>query len=158
MSERPWSYISSAGCAVGYYAANRPFLGTRGPTDGAERVTTIMRLSRAVLAALCITLFVSACSLFHHESDSRAAASSSTTDQDECARLRTEIRAEQQRERQAPTTSTDENIVNAAQAKADHRLDDLQSQYDAQNCSSETRPPARAKNPPLPAAPGGPLQ
>ena len=122
-------------------------------------MTTIMRLSRAVLTALSVTLLASACSLFHHEpSESHATASTSATQQDECERLRTQIRAEQQRERQAPTTSTDENIVNAAQAKADHRLDDLQSEYEAQNCSSAARPPARAKSPPLPAAPGGPLQ
>jgi hypothetical protein len=118
---------------------------------------TIMRLSPLVLTALSATLLVSACSLFHHDSDTRA-ASASGPQQDDCERLRAQIRAQQQRERQAPTTSTDENIVNAAQAKADHELDDLQSQYDAQNCSSAERPPARPRTPPLPAAPGGPLQ
>lgn len=117
---------------------------------------TLTRLSPAVLTALSATLLTSACSLFHHEPS--VAASTSGTQQDECERLRAQIRAEQQRERQAPTTSTDENIVNAAQAKADHRLDDLQTQYDAQNCSSAERPPARSRTPPLPAAPGGPLQ
>jgi hypothetical protein len=117
---------------------------------------TRTRLSPAALAALSATLLVSACSLFHH--DARTAASTSSADQDGCERLRVQIRTEQQRERQAPTTSTDENIVNAAQAKADHSLDDLQSQYDAQNCSSAERPPARSRTAPLPAAPGGPLQ
>ena len=120
---------------------------------------TLMRLSPALLTALSAALLISACSLFRHEpSDTRATAGTSATQQDECDRLGAQIRAEQQRERQAPTTSTDENIVNAAQAKADHRLDDLQSQYDAQNCSSAARPPARSRTPPLPAAPGGPLQ
>ena len=116
------------------------------------------RLSPAVLAALAAAL-LSGCSLFHHErAETTAAAGTSATQQDECERLGAQIRGQQQRERQAPTTSTDENIVNAAQAKADHSLDDLQAQYDAQNCSSAARPPARAKTPPLPAAPGGPLQ
>jgi hypothetical protein len=117
-----------------------------------------MRLSPAIVTALSAALLTAACSLFHHESSE--ASSASATQQDECEHLRTQIRAEQQRERQAPTTSADENIVNAAQAKADHRLDDLQSQYDAQNCSSAARPPARAKTPPLPPAPApvSPLQ
>jgi hypothetical protein len=120
---------------------------------------TIMRLSPAIATALCAALLLSACSLFHHESSERsAAAGTSTTQEDECENLRAQIRAQQQRQRQAPTTSTDENIVNAAEAKADHRLEDLQSQYDAQNCSSSDRPPARSRTPPLPAAPGGPLQ
>jgi hypothetical protein len=118
---------------------------------------TIMRLSPALVTALSVALLTTACSLFHHESDTRAAAGTSATQEDECERLRTQIRAEQQRERQAPTTSTEENIVNAAQAKADRRVDDLQAQYDSQNCSSAARP-ARAKTPPLPAAPGGSLQ
>jgi hypothetical protein len=120
---------------------------------------TITRLSPLALSALSAALLLSGCSLFHHEpADDRAAAGTSATQPDECEQLRSQIRAEQQRQRQAPTTSTDENIVNAAQAKADHRLDDLQAQYDAQNCSSATRPPARTRTPPLPAAPGGPLQ
>jgi len=127
--------------------------------DGAEKMRTIMRLSRAVATALSAALLLSACSLFHHEpADRSAAAGTSAPQEDECEHLRAQIRAQQQRERQAPTTSTDENIVNAAEAKADHRLDDLQSQYDAQNCSNSDRPPARARTPPLPAAPGGPLQ
>lgn len=120
---------------------------------------TMKLLRPAVLTALGATLLISACSYFRHEpSEMHATAAAPGTQQDECERLRAQIRAEQQRERQAPTTSTDENIVNAAQAKADHRLDDLQSQYDAQNCSSAERPPARVRTPPLPAAPGGPLQ
>ena len=83
----------------------------------------IMRLSQAIATTLCAALLVSACSLFHHEPSERsAAAGTSTTQEDECENLRAQIRAQQQRQRQAPTTSTDENIVNAAEAKADHRL------------------------------------
>lgn len=119
-----------------------------------------LRLSPAVLTALGAAMSISACSLFHHEPAETSAATSSgaASPQDECERLRAAIREQQQRERQAPTTSTDEDIVGAAEAKADHRLQDLQTQYDDQNCSSAARPPAHAKAPPLPAAPGGPLQ
>jgi len=75
----------------------------------------------------------------------------------ECAQLRSEIRANQQAVREAPTISTSPEIVAAAEAKADKRIDDTRSQLDELDCPSEPdtgeklRPLA-----PLPAAPGMP--
>jgi hypothetical protein len=61
----------------------------------------------------------------------------------ECEQLRSEIRANQQAVREAPTISTSPEIVAAAEAKADKRIDDTRSQ--------KLRPLA-----PLPPAPGMP--
>jgi hypothetical protein len=75
----------------------------------------------------------------------------------ECAQLRSEIRANQQAVREAPTISTSPEIVAAAEAKADKRIDDTRSQLDELDCPPEPysgeklRPLA-----PLPPAPGMP--
>jgi hypothetical protein len=75
----------------------------------------------------------------------------------ECAQLRAEIRANQQAVREAPTISTSPQIVAAAEAKADKRIDDTRSQLDELDCPPEPdtgeklRPLA-----PLPPAPGMP--
>lgn len=74
----------------------------------------------------------------------------------QCAQLRSDIRAYQEDRREAPSTSTSPQIVDAAEGKADHHIDDLRQQLDDLDCpsdsdaSSKTRPLA-----PLPPAPGG---
>jgi hypothetical protein len=108
---------------------------------------------------LVATLTISGCGLFPQRSSATAATASNPSErQDECERLREQIRTAQQQGRRAPTTSADQTIVSAAQAKADQRVEDLQSQYDAQNCTAADRQPQREKTPPLPPAPGRPLQ
>lgn len=122
----------------------------------------------ATLAALLVS--VSACEdinwPFHraHSSSSSAPADAATgnsngntTDGDsECADLRAQIRNYQESRREAPTTSTNPDIVNAAQGKADKRIDDLQRRYDELDCPSSdsdaTNRPGR--QPPLQPAPG----
>ena len=72
----------------------------------------------------------------------------------ECDSIRTEIRANQETRREAPTTTTVSDIVDAAQAKADQRIEELQQRADALDCPSEpSGPPIRT--PPLQRAPGG---
>jgi hypothetical protein len=106
-------------------------------------------------AALTLT----GCSYFHNTPATAAATPSTPAEQQaQCAQLAAEIRTYQAKQRQAPTISTDEDIVNAAEAKADNRLEDLQSQYNDMDCSAAALPPARARTPPLPPAPGGVLQ
>jgi hypothetical protein len=73
----------------------------------------------------------------------------------ECAQLRSEVRANQQAVREAPTISTSPEIVAAAEAKADKRIDDTRTQLDELDCPPEPdigdklRPLA-----PMPPAPG----
>lgn len=75
----------------------------------------------------------------------------------ECADLRAQIRANMEDRREAPTTSTSPVIVQAAQGKADQRIDDLQQRLDELDCPAEVRnDPGTRPPPPLQPAPGGP--
>jgi hypothetical protein len=71
----------------------------------------------------------------------------------ECADIRAQIRDNQESRREAPTTSTDQDIVNASEGKADKRIDDLQTRYDTLDCPSDESP-GRGRLPPLQPAPG----
>jgi hypothetical protein len=120
----------------------------------------------AMLAALLVG--VSACEEinwpFHRAQSSSgsapadaAAGSNGTTSGDsECADLLAQIRDNQESRREAPTTSTNPDIVNAAQGKADKRIDDLQQRYDQLDCPSADSDAARrpGRQPPLQPAPG----
>jgi len=71
----------------------------------------------------------------------------------ECADIRVQLKDAQEARREAPTTSTNPDIVSAAQGKADKRIEDLRQRYDALDCPEEaTQTPA--KEPPLQPAPG----
>ena len=71
----------------------------------------------------------------------------------ECADIRAQIKDNEESRREAPTTSTNQDIVNASAGKADKRIDDLQTRYDALDCPSDESPrPNRL--PPLQPAPG----
>jgi hypothetical protein len=75
----------------------------------------------------------------------------------QCEQLRAQIRADQQEVREAPTTSTSPQIVAAAQAKADKRIDDKRSQLDDLDCAggsgkAPVKPPPQAPIPPAPGA------
>ena len=74
----------------------------------------------------------------------------------ECERLRAEIRSNQQAVREAPTISTSPEIVAAAQAKADKRIDDTRARLNGLNCPSDSgdtgQPPRLAPMPPAPGA------
>jgi len=122
----------------------------------AKLCATILLSASAVLAGCTIPLQRSA-------SDSSAAGSTggagtSTDTQGQCASLRDEIKTNQNKLRQAPTTSINEDIVAAAQGHAAKRIDDLQAQYDALGCSATQLPPSHGRFAPLPAAPGGKQQ
>jgi hypothetical protein len=72
-----------------------------------------------------------------------------------CAQLRSEIRANQQAVREAPTISTSPEIVAAAEAKADTRIDDTRSQLDELDCPPEPDSGVKLRPlAPLPPAPG----
>lgn len=73
---------------------------------------------------------------------------------DQCRDLASDIRAEQATERAAPSTSINEDIVNAKLAKADKRIERLQQQYDSLGCSGSDRPTTHERVPQLPPAPG----
>ena len=74
----------------------------------------------------------------------------------ECEQLRAQIRANQQDVREAPTTSTSPEIVAAAEAKADKRIDDTRARLDDLDCPSDSDDSARPRRlAPLPPAPGG---
>jgi hypothetical protein len=74
----------------------------------------------------------------------------------ECHDLREEIRGNQEIARQAPSTSTEPEIVAATQGKAEQRVDDLRARYDELDCPPEagtfTMHPREA---PVQPAPGG---
>jgi hypothetical protein len=76
----------------------------------------------------------------------------------ECSDLLAQIRESQETRREAPTTSTDPEIVQASQGKADKRIEDLQHRYEELDCpaadaAANTGPGGR--QPPLQPAPGG---
>src|ERR1039458_187355 len=68
--------------------------------------------------------------------------------------FRTAGRMVMETRREAPTTSTDSDIVDAAQGKADKRIDDLRQRYDALDCPADSAA-RRNRLPPLQPAPGG---
>jgi len=74
----------------------------------------------------------------------------------ECAQLRAEIRSNQQAVREAPTTSTSPQIVAAAEAKADKRIDDTRARLDELDCPAEDDGTGVKVRPlaPMPPAPG----
>jgi hypothetical protein len=75
----------------------------------------------------------------------------------ECAQLRADIRSNQQAVREAPTTSTSPQIVAAAEAKADKRIDDKRARLDELDCPAEDDDSGVKVRPlaPMPPAPGG---
>ncbi len=75
----------------------------------------------------------------------------------ECADLLAQIRQNRETRREAVATSTNPDIVDAAQGKADKRIDDLQQRYAELDCpaadaEAETNRPGRQA--PLQPAPG----
>ena len=75
---------------------------------------------------------------------------------EECAQLRADIRSNQQAVREAPTTSTSPQIVAAAEAKADKRIDDKRARLDELDCPAEDDGSGVKMRPlaPMPPAPG----
>jgi hypothetical protein len=71
----------------------------------------------------------------------------------ECADIRAQIKDNQESRREAPTTSTNQDIVDASEGKADKRIDDLQTRYNALDCPSDESPRSN-RLPPLQPAPG----
>jgi hypothetical protein len=128
-----------------------------GPLSGA---------AQALLSAAALLLLVEGCSYISmpvlrsraSDAPSTIAAPASGADPTaaECAQLRTEIRSNQQAVREAPTTSTSPQIVAAAEAKADKRIDDKRAQLDELDCPAEDDGSGVKVRPlaPMPPAPG----
>ena len=118
-------------------------------------------LSAALVLALTGCSYMSVPVLRSREGDAPPPIASATpngTDKTaaECEQLRSEIRANQQAVREAPTTSTSPEIVAAAEAKADKRIDDTRTQLDELDCPPEPDPGGKLRPlAPLPPAPGG---
>jgi hypothetical protein len=96
---------------------------------------------------------------FHHPGAPVSAApgehAGDNGDADECASIRAQIRENEESRREAPTTTTDSDIVNAAQGKADKRIDDLRQRADAMDCAGDSASGRSIRQPPLQPAPGG---
>jgi membrane-bound lytic murein transglycosylase len=75
--------------------------------------------------------------------------------QQQCSEIRSEIRAQQIGEQQAPSTSVSEQIVQAKEAHSDQRIQKLQDQYDALDCAATQAAPTHEPLMPAPAAPNG---
>jgi hypothetical protein len=93
---------------------------------------------------------ISAANSAQQQADAQALAS-------QCDSLRADIREAQSSERLAPTTSVDEDIVAAREAKDDQRIADLQQQYAQLGCPSAELPPTHTQTASPPPAPGTPL-
>jgi len=80
----------------------------------------------------------------------------------QCQSLRDQIRANRESEREAPSFSTSPQIVAAGEAKADQRIDDLQTRMDSLDCADATDKESSkdainsGRVAPLPAAPNAP--
>ena len=74
--------------------------------------------------------------------------------QQRCSELRAEIREQQLDEQQAPDTSISEPIVQAKEAHADQRIQNLQNQYGSLDCASVVGLPSHTPVVPVSPAPG----
>ena len=112
------------------------------------------------MATLCAVLLLSSsgCSdlnwPFHRAKPSDTSSSTDSEDSAaECADIQAQIRHNEESRREAPASSVNPDIVDAAQAKADKRIDDLRQRYVSLDCPGDPSPrPARV--PPLQPAPG----
>lgn len=75
--------------------------------------------------------------------------------QAQCTELRSEIREQQLNEQQAPNTSVSEEIVQAKEAHADQRIQQLQDQYESLDCARVVGPQSRTPVAPVAPAPNG---
>jgi len=84
--------------------------------------------------------------------DSTAAVAPATGDDAECDRLRSAIKDNEERRRDASADSTSPEIVAAAEAKAGQKIDELRTRYEALDCPGEADP--RYRRAPVAPAPG----
>lgn len=120
--------------------------------------------SCAAVAAALLLLSLAGCSqgsipvLRGNAGETAAAPAAEGTDPvaAECDRLRAQLRSNQQAVREAPSISTSPEIVAAAQAKADKRIDDTRARLDELDCPSDQDSAAKPPRPlaPEPPAPG----
>jgi hypothetical protein len=114
-------------------------------------------------ATLCCTLLaLVACDNFpvlRSRADAQISAPSAdgASTAEQCAHLRDQIRANQESSREAPAMSTSPQIVDAAQGKADQRIQELRDRMDSMNCAEQPRSdPNKPRISPLPPAPNAP--
>jgi hypothetical protein len=125
-------------------------------------------LAAAALWGLLPVLVLAGCSdlnwPFHHPSSAPVSVNTGGTSAGgdstaaECADIRAQIRQNAAERREAPATTTDPNIVDAAQGKADKRIDDLHQRAEAMDCPSDapTDAPSQSNRmAPVQPAPGG---
>jgi len=125
-----------------------------------QRLRHLRTLLPAVAICALLGLVLAGCEDLNwpfHRAQSTSTSSpgddNSTGNASECADIRAQIKDNQESRREAPTTSTNQDIVNASEGKADKRIDDLQTRYDALDCPSDESP-NRGRLPPLQPAPG----
>jgi hypothetical protein len=132
------------------------------PPHAARRHAAV---GRAGVTAICCLLLLGVAGCedlnwpFHRARESSTSTAGDNGGNDiaaECADLRGQIKDSEEMRREAPTTSTDTDIVNAAQGKADKRIENLRQRYDEMDCPADSSEgPSRL--PPLQPAPGGAL-
>jgi hypothetical protein len=88
----------------------------------------------------------------HPDTTAVAPAAPGTDNTADCDRLRSEIKDNEERRRNAPADSTSPEIVAAAEAKAGQQLDTLRARFDALDCPGESDP--RFRRAPVTPAPG----
>jgi hypothetical protein len=88
----------------------------------------------------------------HRDTTVVAPVAPGTDNTADCDRLRTEIKDNEERLRNAPTESTSPEIIAANEAKAGQQLDTLRQSFDALDCPGEADP--RYRRAPVSPAPG----
>jgi hypothetical protein len=121
-------------------------------------ISTIARSTCASVALLLLASCSGEGPVLRSHADSRITAPADSSDPAaaQCQALRDQIRANQESEREAPTISTSPQIVEAAQGKADQRIDELQTRIQTLGCADEDNSAGRPRISPLPPAPNAP--
>jgi hypothetical protein len=123
-------------------------------------ITSIKITSGAAWAACLLLASCSELPVLRSQADAHITAPADSADPAaaQCQALRDQIRANQEAEREAPTISTSPQIVDAAEGKADQRIDALQVRLDTLDCTNDSADSTdkTTRIAPLPPAPNAP--
>lgn len=124
------------------------------------------KLTSAIVAIPVLLCLLAACSggvpILRSQADSRITVPTDSGGDStaQCQALRDQIRANQESEREAPMISTSPQIVEAAEGKADLRIEELRARLDNLNCPDDTASTSATgstrRSVPFPPAPNAP--